>query len=70
MSPATPFACNMAALLPEQRVRHRQLADQLISELGATRAGDRLFWQLTGNEGVKTFIRMEFAEWFSRPDAI
>jgi hypothetical protein len=23
-----------------------------------------LFWQLTGSEGVKQFIRMEFAEWF------
>jgi hypothetical protein len=23
-----------------------------------------LFWQLTGGEGVKQFIRMEFAEWF------
>jgi hypothetical protein len=23
-----------------------------------------LFWQLTGREGVKQFIRMEFAEWF------
>jgi hypothetical protein len=25
---------------------------------------DRLFWRLTGNEGVKQFIRAEFAEWF------
>ena len=24
----------------------------------------RLFWQLTGSDGVKQFIRMEFAEWF------
>ncbi len=24
-----------------------------------------LFWQLTGSEGVKQFIRMEFAEWFN-----
>lgn len=23
-----------------------------------------LFWQLTGSEGIKQFIRMEFAEWF------
>ena len=23
-----------------------------------------LFWQLTGSEGVKQFIRMEFGEWF------
>jgi hypothetical protein len=27
-------------------------------------AGD-LFWQLTGTEGVKQFIRMEFAGWFA-----
>ncbi len=25
---------------------------------------EQLFWQLTGNEGVKQFIRMEFADWF------
>jgi hypothetical protein len=25
---------------------------------------DRLFWQLTGQEGVKQFIQMEFGEWF------
>jgi hypothetical protein len=25
---------------------------------------DRLFWQLTGTEGVKDFIRMEFGGWF------
>ena len=25
---------------------------------------DKVFWQLTGSEGVKQFIRMEFAEWF------
>jgi hypothetical protein len=24
----------------------------------------KLFWQLTGREGIKPFIRMEFAEWF------
>jgi hypothetical protein len=24
----------------------------------------RLLWQLTGSEGVKQFIRMEFADWF------
>jgi hypothetical protein len=24
----------------------------------------RLFWQLTGSEGVKRFVRMEFGEWF------
>jgi hypothetical protein len=24
----------------------------------------KLFWQLSGSEGVKPFIRMEFAEWF------
>ncbi len=23
-----------------------------------------LFWQLTGSDGVKPFIKMEFAEWF------
>jgi len=23
----------------------------------------RLFWQLTGSDGIKQFIRMEFAEW-------
>jgi hypothetical protein len=23
-----------------------------------------LFWQLTGSEGVKQFIRMEFGDWF------
>jgi hypothetical protein len=26
---------------------------------------EKLFWQLTGREGVKQFIRMEFAQWFS-----
>ncbi|MGC2696645.1 MAG: hypothetical protein WA738_12740 [Candidatus Angelobacter sp.] len=25
---------------------------------------NKLYWQLTGSEGVKTFIRMEFAAWF------
>jgi len=25
----------------------------------------RLFWQLTGSDGVKPFIRMEFSEWFT-----
>jgi hypothetical protein len=25
---------------------------------------DNLLWQLTGHEGVKQFIRMEFSEWF------
>lgn len=25
---------------------------------------NRLFWQLTGAQGVKDFIRMEFADWF------
>ena len=25
---------------------------------------NRLFWQLTGSEGVKDFIRMEFVDWF------
>jgi hypothetical protein len=25
---------------------------------------DQLFWQLTGSEGVKPFIQMEFAQWF------
>jgi hypothetical protein len=25
---------------------------------------DKIFWQLTGSEGVKQFIRMEFALWF------
>ena len=24
----------------------------------------KLFWRLAGNEGVKQFIRMEFAPWF------
>jgi hypothetical protein len=28
-------------------------------------ASGELFWQLTGSEGVKQFIRMEFAEWFN-----
>ena len=28
--------------------------------------GGRLFWQLTGIEGVKQFIRMEFVHWFER----
>jgi hypothetical protein len=26
--------------------------------------GNQLVWQLTGSEGVKQFIRMEFAHWF------
>jgi hypothetical protein len=26
---------------------------------------EKLFWQLTGREGAKQFIRMEFAGWFS-----
>jgi len=25
----------------------------------------RLFWQLTGSDDVKQFIRIEFAHWFS-----
>lgn len=25
---------------------------------------DKLIWQLTGGEGVKEFIRMEFSRWF------
>ena len=28
--------------------------------------GNQLVWQLTGGEGVKQFIRMEFASWFSK----
>jgi hypothetical protein len=27
--------------------------------------GSRLFWQLTGSEGAKEFIRAEFGSWFS-----
>jgi hypothetical protein len=102
---ATPFACNMNALSPEQRARHSLLESVLRSALiaahelsngydfefqrhpavyaalaeitplehaccpfftisvGIEQAG-ALFWQLTGSEGVKQFIRMEFAEWF------
>ena len=101
----TGFVCNMNALSPEQRVRHRQLEKLLRSALvaahelsngydfefrkhktvyaalteitplehaccpfftirvGREQAG-ALFWQLTGSEGVKQFIQMEFAEWF------
>ncbi len=105
MSHATQFACNMSALSPEQRSRHRELAEQLRSALvqahelkngydfqfrpGAEvydalfrltplehaccpfftinirlEPAGNLFWQLTGAEGVKQFIRMEFADWF------
>lgn len=28
------------------------------------RHDDKLVWQLTGDEGVKEFIRMEFGSWF------
>jgi hypothetical protein len=105
MSGATPFACDMSALSPEQRESHSQLkyllgtALRAVHELsngydfefhshpavynmltkitpleheccpffsisiGVEQAG-ALFWQLTGREGVKQFIRMEFAEWF------
>jgi hypothetical protein len=28
--------------------------------------GNQLAWQLTGSEGVKQFIRMEFAPWFRK----
>jgi len=105
MSGATPFACDMGALTPEQRVRHRELGARLRAELrtateltngfdfqfplnpeihGALTEltpleqaccpfftiairleQDQISWQLTGSEGVKQFIRMEFAEWFS-----
>jgi hypothetical protein len=94
----------MNALSSEQRARHRELAEQLLSSLTATREladgyefefaftpetyksvteltplehaccpfftiairldDPRLVWQLTGSEGVKPFIRMEFADWF------
>jgi len=29
------------------------------------REGGKLWWRLTGREGVKAFIRAEFAPWFS-----
>jgi hypothetical protein len=29
------------------------------------RQDDQLVWQVTGNEGVKRFIRHEFAPWFA-----
>jgi hypothetical protein len=102
----TPFACNMNALSPEQRLQHSQLQRLLCSALVAAHElsngydfefaprpavytalteitplehaccpffnisirvepTGRLFWQLTGSEGVKQFIRMEFAEWFN-----
>lgn len=104
MTNPTPFACNMSALSPEQRVRHRELeellrtaivktrelADGYEFEFALTPANDkalseitplehaccpffniavrveesRLFWRLSGREGVKRFIRMEFAAWF------
>ena len=105
MSEATPFACNMSALTPEQRKRHGQLKHLLGTALTAVREisngydfeffavpviyemlteitpleheccpffsisigveqSGALFWQLTGKEGVKQFIEMEFAEWF------
>jgi hypothetical protein len=102
MTDTAPFACNMNALSPEQRVRHRQLGNQLRSTLITFRElpdgyefefpldlhdalteltpleraccplftisirveQSRLFWRLAGREGVKPFIRMEFAEWF------
>ena len=104
VSHATPFACNMGALTPEQRSRHSHLAKQLRSMLRSFRElpdgfefefpfdsatyealseltplehaccpfftiairleQDNLLWQLTGCEGVKQFIRMEFSEWF------
>jgi hypothetical protein len=104
MNHATPFACNMGALSPEQRARHHELGKQLqaapasVHELPdgyafefpfnsltyqalieltplehaccpfftiAVRVdASKLFWELTGREGVKQFVRMEFAEWF------
>jgi hypothetical protein len=27
---------------------------------------NRLYWRLTGIEGIKPFIKMEFAEWFNK----
>ena len=104
MSPADPFACNMHALSPEQRSRHHELAEKLLSALAAVHElrdgyefefpfngpiyealteftllehaccpfftiairleNSKLFWHLTGSDGVKQFIRMEFAAWF------
>ena len=28
--------------------------------------GNKLFWRLTGREGIKPFIRAEFGKWFER----
>jgi hypothetical protein len=107
MNPSSPFVCDMTALSSEDRLRHRQLADFLLSMLQAIREipdgynfvflfdqatydalsqitllehaccpfftigtrlkpGRELIWQLTGTEGVKPFIQMEFAAWFRK----
>jgi hypothetical protein len=105
MTAAGQFVCNMNALSPEQRARHRELEHLLQAALLEThelsngydfqfrsdpeiyealsqitplehaccpffsisirldRTG-KLFWQLTGQEGVKPFIRAEFSPWF------
>jgi hypothetical protein len=103
----SPFACNRAALTPQERKRHfdelspalqarkksiRELRDgfefefpsdtatfHLVSEWVAgerlccpifdidvhvEREGGSLWLRLTGREGVKQFIRADFANWF------
>ena len=104
----SPFACDRAALTPEQRKRHfDELGPELrtlikgthelqngyefefpadwaaIAKVAEFSAGERLccpffdidlrlerehgtFWlRLTGREGVKQFIRADFAPWFN-----
>ena len=107
MKHSSPFICDMTALSKEDRFRHWQLADFLLSKLQEMREipdgheflfqldqatydalsqitllehaccpffeisihlkpDSQLIWQLTGTEGVKQFIRMEFAAWFGK----
>lgn len=103
---STPFACDMTALLGEQRTRHHELAALLQPALVAAHElsdgydfefawsrdtyealaelsplehaccpffdigirieseSNKLFWRLTGQEGIKVFIRAEFGKWF------
>src|SRR6266700_3760755 len=65
------FYCNIKALTPEQRARHKQLSEKLMAaeskccpffdfHIDLEREGKLVCLRLTGEEGIKAFIRAEF----------
>jgi hypothetical protein len=105
MTNGNSFFCYMTALSSEQRLRHQELGNRLLSALIAVHElpdgyefefplnntsytalteitfmehvccpffnisirlepAERLFWHLSGVEGIKQFIQAEFVQWF------